>query len=185
MILLILGILLWMAAHLFKRIAPERRAAMGAPGKGAVAAMLLVSLVLIVLGYRWAEFIPVWSPPPFMWHINNALMLLAVWTFGSSEIRGGKVWPATRIRHPQLTAVKIWAVAHLLVNGDLVSIILFGAMLAWAVIEVIAINRAEPDWSPPPPAEPRKRVVLLVITVVAFAIITGIHLWLGVSPFPS
>ena len=185
MILLVLGIALWMAAHLFKRVAPERRAAMGGPGKGAVAAMLLVSLVLIVLGYRWAAFVPLWYPPSFMWHINNALMLLAVWTFASSEIKGGKIWPATKIRHPQLTAVKIWAVAHLLVNGDLASVVLFGAMLGWAVIEVVVINRAVPDWTPPPRAEPRKRIVLAIITVVVFAVIAGIHYWLGVRPFPA
>ena len=150
MILLVLGIALWFAAHLFKRVMPERRAAMGDAGKGLV-----------------------------------ALMLFAVWVFGSSEIKGGKVWPATRIRHPQLTAVKIWALAHLLVNGDLASIILFGGMMAWAVVEVIVINKAEPDWTPPPKAPGRKIAVLAVITAVVFAVVAGIHIWLGVWPFPS
>ncbi|GHF38176.1 NnrU family protein [Seohaeicola zhoushanensis] len=184
-ILLIIGIALWFAAHLFKRLAPARRAAMGDKGRGPVALALLVSLVLIVLGYRWADMVHVWFPPVWLWHVNNLLMLLAVWTFGASEIRGGKVWPATRIRHPQLTAVKTWALAHLLVNGDLASILLFGAMLAWAVVEVIVINRAEPAWTPPPKAPARKLVVLAVITLVVYAVIVGIHLWLGVRPFPS
>ena len=185
MILLLLGIVIWMGAHLFKRLAPERRAVLGEPGKGLVAGLLVLALVLIVLGYRWAPFIPVWFPPDFMWHVNNVLMVFAVWVFGSSQFKGAKVWPATKWRHPQLTSVKIWAVAHLLVNGDLASIILFGAMLGWAVVEVIVINRSEPDWTPPPPAPARKRYFLAAITIVAFVVIAGIHIWLGVSPFPT
>jgi uncharacterized membrane protein len=120
-----------------------------------------------------------------MWHINNLLMVLALWTFGSSHIKGGKVWPASVIRHPQLTAVKIWAVAHLLVNGDLSSILLFGGMLGWAVLEVILINKAEPDWTPPAKAPAKKLAVLAAITVVLFVVVVGIHYWLGFSPFPT
>ncbi|MEX0279652.1 MAG: NnrU family protein [Arenibacterium sp.] len=186
MILLIAGMLLWVAAHVFKRVAPEARARMGDAGKGLVAALIAVSVVLIVLGYRWSDFIPVWNPPLFLIHVNNLLMLLGLWVFGSSEIKGGgKVWPATKIRHPQLTAVKIWALAHLLVNGDLSSVILFGGMLAWAVLEVVLINKAEPDWTPPETAPKQKLIVLSVITLVMFAIIAGVHFWLGVSPLPA
>ena len=57
------------------------------------------------------------------------------------------------MRHPQLTAVKIWAVAHLLVNGDLASLVLFGGLLAWAVVEVIVINRSEVWVRPARPGE--------------------------------
>lgn len=184
MILLVFGVLLWVAAHVFKRIAPEARARLGEPGKGLVAALIAFSVVLIVLGYRWSDFIPVWNPPSFMWHINNLLMLFGLWVFGSSHIKGGKVWPANKIRHPQLTAVKIWAFAHLLVNGDLSSILLFGGMLLWAVFEVILINKAEPEWTPPETAPAPKLIVLSVITLVLFAVVAGIHFWLGVSPFP-
>ncbi|SFE30201.1 NnrU family protein [Roseivivax sediminis] len=180
MILLVLGIALWVAAHLFKRVAPERRAAMGDKGKGAVAVALLVALVLIVLGYRGAPFINVWTPPAFMVHINNLLMLVAVFVYGMSATTGRL---RGKMRHPQLTAVKIWAVAHLLVNGDLASIILFGSMLAWAVAEVIVINRSE-AWVRPEPGPAKKDILLVVITLVMFAVITGIHAWLGVWPFP-
>ncbi len=64
-------------------------------------------------------------------HLNNLLMVIAVFVFGMSATTGRL---RGKMRHPQLTAVKIWAVAHLLVNGDLASIILFGGMLAWAVV---------------------------------------------------
>lgn len=178
--LLVLGLLIWVGAHIFKRVAPERRAAMGDRGKGVVALALLVSLGLMIWGYRGAEFIAVWYPPSFLTHVNNLLMLVAIFVFGMSATTGRL---RGKMRHPQLTAVKIWAVAHLLVNGDLASIILFGGMLAWAVLEVILINRAEPVWDRPQPGAAKKDIVLVVITLVMYALIAAIHIWLGVSPF--
>lgn len=180
--LLVLGLLIWVGAHIFKRVAPDRRAAMGDKGKGLVAVALLVSLVLMIWGYRGAEFIAVWYPPAFLTHVNNLLMLIAVFVFGMSATTGRL---RGKMRHPQLTAVKIWAVAHLLVNGDVASIILFGGLLAWAVLEVILINRAEPVWERPQPGEAKKDVLLVVITLVAYGVMTAIHAWLGVWPFPG
>lgn len=185
MFFLILGLAIWVLAHWFKRLAPDARAKLGNPGKGGVAVLILISLALIILGYRSADFIPVWQPPSFMVHINNLGMLLAFWVYGSSAAKGAKAWPAYKTRHPQLLAVKIWAVAHLLVNGDLASIILFGGMLAWAVVSVILINRAEPDWTAPAPAGRATYIRLAVISLVLFGLVAGIHVWLGVSPFPS
>lgn len=179
MTLLILGLILWAGAHYFKRLMPERRAALGDAGKGVVAVALVISIVLMVIGYRSAEFIPVWTPPSYFVHINNLLMLIAFFVFGMSATTGRL---RGKMRHAQLTAVKIWAVAHLLVNGDLASIILFGGMLAWAVSEVILINRSE-EWVRPEPGEAKKDILLVVITLVAFSIVAGIHIWLGVNPF--
>ncbi|MFP7674396.1 NnrU family protein [Marivita sp. S0852] len=179
---LILGVLLWSFAHFFKRLVPEKRASMGDAGKGLVAVLLLISLGLMIWGYRGAEFIPVWYPPAFLTHVNNLLMLIAVFVFGMSATTGRL---RGKMRHPQLTAVKIWAFAHLLVNGDVASLILFGGLLAWAVAEVIVINRAEPVWDRPAPGEAKKDVVLVVITIVAYLAMTGIHAWLGVWPFPG
>lgn len=185
MILLIAGVVLWTLAHYFKRLAPEARANLGTKGQGIVALALVASIVLMVLGYKAADFIPVWSPPAFMVHINNALMLLAFWVFGSSAAKGAKAWPAYKIRHPQLTAFKIWTLAHLLVNGDLASIILFGGLLAWAVGSVILINRAVPDWTPPEPAGKATYIRLAVISLVLFGLVTAVHAWTGVWPFPA
>ncbi|QFT64673.1 NnrU family protein [Roseivivax sp. THAF30] len=181
MLLLILGLLLWVAAHFFKRVAPEQRAAMGNAGKGLVAVGVLAGLVLMILGYRAAPLIPVWNPPSFMVHINNLMMLGAVFLYGMSATKGRL---RGKLRHPQLTAVKVWAIAHLLVNGDLASIILFGGLLAWAVAEVILINKST-TWDRPEPGPAKKDVVLLIISIVMFVLITGIHAWLGVWPFPA
>lgn len=184
MIWLILGLALWFAAHLFKRLAPGLRAGLGeGPGKGLVTVALLIAVVLMVHGYRTAEGAFFWGRSPALTGINNLLMLLAFYVFGASAAKGEKVWLGTKIRHPQLTAVKIWALAHLLVNGDVPSFVLFGGLLAWAVVEVIVINRAEGPWTPPAQAPARKELVLLGITVVLFAAVAWVHMWLGYSPF--
>ncbi|MEH6749374.1 MAG: NnrU family protein [Paracoccaceae bacterium] len=181
MILLTLGVILWAVAHYFKRLAPDARAAMGNRGKGLVAVALVISLLMMIFGYRGAEFIHVWSPPSWTVHLNNLMMLIAVFLYGMSATTGRL---RGKMRHPQLTAVKVWAVAHLLVNGDLASIILFGGMLAWAVGSVILINRSE-VWVRPAPGEAKKDILLVVITLVTFGLMTAIHAWLGVWPFPG
>ncbi|MFL4468610.1 NnrU family protein [Tateyamaria armeniaca] len=182
MTLLILGLILWIVAHYFKRLAPDLRASMGNPGKGVVALLIVVSVLAMIFGYKWAPFIPVWFPPAFMVHINNLLMLVAFFVYGMSATTGRL---RGKMRHPQLTAVKIWAVAHLLVNGDLASIILFGGLLAWAIGSVILINRAEPDWKRPKPGDAKKDILVVVITLVMFGVVAGIHIWAGVWPFPG
>ncbi|QBF30446.1 NnrU family protein [Thalassococcus sp. S3] len=183
MALMILGVLLWIAAHSFKRALPDQRASLGDPGKGLVAVVIVVGIVLMVIGYRQADFIYVWAPPTFMVHINNLLMLIAIFLFSPAAKRGRVLHG---MRHPMLTGFKTWAIAHLLVNGDLASIILFGGLLAWAVAEVIVINRSEPDWAPEgAPGTIAKDAMFLVGSVILLAIIGYIHFWLGVWPFPS
>ena len=182
-LLLIIGVALWWGAHLFKRFAPDLRARMGDPAKGGVAVALIVAIVLMVVGYRGVEFINVWYPPAFMVHINNLLMLLALYLFSPAAKRGKLIYG---MRHPMLTGFKLWAVAHLLVNGDLASIVLFGGLLAWAVVEVIVINRAEPGWQKPTePGTIAKDAMFLVGSGVLLVVIGYIHSWLGVWPFPA
>ncbi len=180
MTLIILGLFLWWGAHLFKRLAPARRAAMGDAGKGLVTVVVLAGVVLMVVGYRGNTAPDLWYPPAFLTHVNNLLMLFAVYLYAAS---GMKTRITRVIRHPQLTAVKAWAVAHLLVNGDLASIILFGGLLAWAVVEVILINRAEPRPAPNPPASLGKEIGAVVGAVVVTGAIGWVHNWLGVWPF--
>jgi len=180
MILLILGLALWTGAHLFKRLAPAQRAAMGAKGRGPVALAILAALVLMVVGYRMADGAVFWGRSPMLVGLNNLLMLVSVYLFAAS---GMKTAVARKMRHPMLAAVKAWALAHLLVNGDVPSFVLFGGLLAWAVIEVIVINRAEPDWTPPAPKPAKKEGVAVVTSVVIFAGIAGLHYVLGYPTF--
>lgn len=180
MVILILGLTLWTGAHLFKRLAPAQRAAMGDKGKAVIGLLILASVVLMVLGYRGADTVQLWYPPAFLTHLNNLLMLLAFYLYAAS---GMKTRITRVIRHPQLTAVKTWAVAHLLVNGDLASVILFGGILAWAVVSVIVINRAQRDWTRPSPAPMGKEIGVVVGAVVVMVAVGWVHTWLGYWPY--
>lgn len=187
MLYLLIGLILWSGAHWLRRLNAPLRARMqdrmGDASKGVIAGILVLSIVFMWWGYGRAEFVSLWQPPAFLTHLNNLLMLVAFYVFGASAAKPAKVWLGTKIRHPQLTAVKIWALAHLLVNGDLASLVLFGGLLAWAVISVILINKAEGPWTPPPQAPAKKEIVLVVITLVLFTVVSLIHGWLGPWPF--
>ena len=180
MILIILGLLLWVGAHLFKRIAPDARAGMGNAGRGVVAVTILAGTVLMVIGYRQADGAYFWGRGPMLTGINNLLMLVSVYLFAVSGMRTAL---ARKMRHPMLTAVIVWAVAHILVNGDVPSLVLFGGLLVWAVAEMAVINRAEPDWTPPEPAPARKEIIAIVASAAVFAVVAGIHTWLGYPVF--
>lgn len=179
-LLLILGVALWAGAHLFKRVAPARRAEMGDKGRGLVAMAIFASIVLMVIGYRWVEDPQVWFPPYFFIHINNLLILIAIFLMSPAPKKGRLV---SGMRHPMLTGFGLWAFAHLLVNGNLAAIILFGGLLAWAIVEQIIINRAEPDWTAPAPGEIKYDAMFAAGSVVLLAVIGYIHFWLGVWPF--
>ncbi len=180
MLLLIAGLLLWMGAHLFKRLAPSQRASMGDKGRGPIALTILAGMVLMVIGYRMADGAYLWGRSPAMVGVNNLLMLVSVYLFAAA---GAKTALARKMRHPMLGAVKLWALAHLLVNGDIPSFILFGGLLAWAVIEVILINRSERDWTPPPPAPKSKEISAIVIGLIVYVLVSAVHYWLGYPVF--
>ena len=180
LLILILGVALWSGAHLFKRLAPAARANMGDKGRGPIALAILGGIVLMVIGYRMADGAVLWGRSPAMVGINNLLMLLAVYLFAAS---GAKTAVARRMRHPMLGAVKIWALAHLLVNGDVPSFVLFGGLLAWAVVEVILINRATRTWTPPPPVPMRKEITAVVATVIVYVVLVAAHYALGYPTF--
>lgn len=178
--LLVLGVLAWSGSHLWKRLSPDSRARAGDGGKGIVAALSLGAIVLMVLGYRGVEPMVLWQGPAFLTHLNNLLMLLVFYLFAAS---GMKTAITRRIRHPQLTAVKTWAIAHLLVNGTLADVILFGGLLAWAVVSVILINRQNPVWEKNPPAPMGKEIGAVVGAVIVLGAVGWLHGWLGPWPF--
>ena len=176
MTLLIVGLLLWIAAHWFKRILPDLRAGMGDKGKGLVALALVASVVLMVIGYRAAEVIPVYSPMAGMGHANNALMLISIYLYAVGGTKG-LLYPV--MRHPMLWGTVIWAVAHLLVNGDQASVVLFGGIGLWALVSIVVINRAQ-GWTPPTNGRGIKGdAMALTGTLVLYGIAAGIHVWLG------
>lgn len=180
MVLLTSGLFLFIFAHLFKRLFPDLRSRMGDPGKGLMTLIMLVGLVLIVIGYRSMPYIPVYSPLPGIGYLNNALMLVAVVLFGASVLKG-VLW--TRIRHPQFIATIMWTVAHLLVNGDLASLVLFGSIGLWSFGSILLINAQEGRWTRPAPGSALRDVALVGIAVTLYGAITSTHIWLGHNPF--
>ena len=184
MTLMILGLILWTAAHLFKRVAPGAREAMqarmGDASKGVIALLLLLSVVLMVIGFRGAESEFLWGRSAATTGINNLLMFAAVVLFGlgnsKSRLRG-------KMRHPMLTGVVVWAVAHLLVNGDVASLVLFGWLAIWALIEMPLINRASHSYVPYDGGSLTGDIRLGIIAAVVYGVIAAIHTWLGYFPF--
>ena len=177
---LIVGIILWALPHWFKRLLPNFRKSLGQTGRIGVALAVLVSVVLMIIGYRSAPVITVWSPPTFFIHFNSLLMLLAFAVFAVSHTKGRF---KGALRHPMLHSVQIWAVAHLLVKGDLASIILFGFMLLWATGSILLINRAE-VWSRPAPGDKPKDILFIGITIASFLAVAALHAFFGIWPFP-
>ncbi|MGR3617639.1 MAG: NnrU family protein [Paracoccaceae bacterium] len=180
-LILTVGVALWWAAHLFKRVAPARRAAMGDKGRGLVALAILASVVLMIIGYRMAPFVPVWTPPTYMVHINNLLVLIGIWAMSPAGTKGKIL---SGIRHPMLMGFRLWALAHLLVNGDAASLVLFGGLLAWGVAEIKVINAADPDWKPRTDGSIAKDGMFFVASIVLLGVIGYVHGLIGPSPFP-
>lgn len=181
MMILILGVALWWVAHFFKRLAPARRASMGDKGRGLVAGALILSVLLMIWGYKSATGPVWWGPTAALKGINNLLVLAGFYLFAAA---GMKTAITRHLRHPQLLGFSLWAVGHLLVNGDLPSFILFGGLLGWALMSMVVINRAQPDWAPATgPIPVRKEVMVALGALVSFAIVGLIHGWLGYNPF--
>lgn len=179
--LLIAGVLIWAYSHLMKRFTPRLRAGLGETGgKMVVTALSFLSIWLMVKGYGAAAVVVLWHPPAAMVLVNNLLMLVAIWLVGLGYSRGVL---RTRIRHPMLTGVMLWAVAHLLVRGDLASVILFGGILVWALVDRRMINRMQREWVPPASGPAINDLIHAGASLVLYAGLAFAHHWLGYSPF--
>lgn len=155
LLVMILGLLLFFAAHVFTTKREARAQAVARLGEGTYkiiySLVSLAGLALIIWGfahYRATGWIDVWYPPKALKHIALALMLPAVIMVVASYLRG-RIY--TTLKHPMLAGVKLWATAHLLANGDLGSIILFGSFLGWAVFDRISLKRRGDAGGPPIP----------------------------------
>ena len=190
MAILILGILIFLGAHTFTSFRDTRADAIGRLGvngyKSLYALVSIVGFVLIVWGfsdYRSHGLIPLWYPPMGMRHLTILLMWfafvsLACMNPAPSRIRG---W----LRHPMLVAVKIWALAHLLANGDLGGVILFGSFLAWAVYDRIAVKRRGDMGAKRVPGFRRADAINIGVGTVAWIAMMFLHPYLiGVRVVP-
>ena len=145
MLVLILGLVLFLGTHAFSMARAKRANVIGEVGESRYkliyTGVSVLGLVLIAYGfhlYRQSGYIEVWNPPVWTRHLALFLTLLAFIALASAYLPGHI---RAKAKHPMLLAVKIWATAHLLANGDLGSILLFGSFLAWAVVARISAKR--------------------------------------------
>lgn len=185
MTMLHVGIALWFVVHAFPAIAPARRAAlqqsMGEqPYRGIFSLFIIGALLLMVFGWKATVPTSVYVPPMGPNLLGALLVLVALILFFSSRVDGH----IKRIlRHPQMSGTLLWAVSHLLTNGDSRSLALFGAMAVWAVFEIIMISRREGPWTGSETASGKSDFIAIVIGTAAFAIIGHFHEALfGVAP---
>ncbi|MGV7213579.1 NnrU family protein [Bradyrhizobium sp. UFLA05-112] len=173
LLVMILGLALFFAAHTFTTKREARAQAIARLGEGTYkilyALVSLAGLALIVWGfshYRAAGMWNVWEPPTFLKHITVALMLPAVILVVASYIRG-RIYAT--LKHPMLAGIKLWAAAHLLANGDLGSIILFGSFLGWAVYDRISLKHRKDAGGPPiPVGGVTNDLIAVAVGVVAY-----------------
>ena len=187
MIWLILGVLLFAGVHAIPSLAaPARARFIGQRGDGAYKGLfslaLLVAIGLMIAG--WQSSLPSGFYAPPVWSRWAALGLMAV----SLLLFLASVLPTNVkrfVRHPQLTGVASWAVAHLLANGDSRSLVLFGGLGLWAVLQIVLINRREGAWQKPEPQPWGAELKLLVAAGVELAVLLWAHPWIaGVSAMP-
>jgi uncharacterized membrane protein len=184
MIMLMSGVLLFACVHFVPTLAPAfRTGAIGRLGeggyKGIFSLLLLASFALIIVGWRNTLPTPVYHPPSAMHNVALGLIavafLLLIVGARNSRLR-------SLVRHPQLTGVALWGVAHLLLNGDKRAIVLFGGMALWALIEMVVISRRQGVWVRTDAPSWGAEGVTLVIAALAIGVIIYLHPWFSGVP---
>ncbi len=192
MTLLVAGLILFLGIHSIRIFAENGRTALvsklGANGyKGLYTVVAIVGLVLIVIGYGQARMTPsmVWNPPVAMRHIAALLTLIAFVLLTAAYIPRNRIKRA--VGHPMVLAVKVWAFAHLLANGNIADFVLFGSFLIWAVLDFRAARRRDKaaGYVRPPEVSALADLITLVVGVGGWLVFAmWLHVMLiGIKPF--
>lgn len=188
--ILVIGLVLFIGAHLFVACRGQRAAAIARIGEGPYKGLFsLVAIVgVILIGYGYGEYratgwIAVWNPPAWTRHIVVLLMwpasICVVAPYFPGSIK-------TTLKHPMLVGVKLWAVAHLCANGDLGSIVLFGSILAWAVYDRISLKRRGDTGGLAIPLGGRRNDIIAIVVGTILYLVLGLlfhPLVVGVAAF--
>jgi len=186
---LILGLLLFLGMHSISIVAPGWRDAQVArrgemPWKGVYTVVSIAGFVLLIVGYGAARQSPkvLYDPPAWGRHLT-LLLMLPVFPLFLATYLPGRI--KATVKHPTLVGVKLWAVAHLLANGTLADVLLFGGFLAWAVADRISMKHRTQRALPGAPPRPANDLIAIVLGLVLYGVfVTWGHQWLiGVSPF--
>ncbi len=191
MLALLAGLVLFLGGHCISIVNERWRDTMVArlgegPWKGLYSVVAVAGLALILWGYGSlrGQTMTVYTPP--IWLSYVALLLLApVFPLLLATYFPGRIqWAA---KHPTLVATKLWATAHLLVNGSLADVVLFGSFLAWAVADRISMQRRAQRPLPGAPPAARNDIIAAALGLTIYAaLLLGAHAWLfGVSAWPG
>lgn len=171
---LVLGLILFLGVHSISIVNAAWRDRMAGrlgemPWKAVYALVAIVGLVLVIQGYGAARYDPVilYSPPGWLRHLAF-LLLLPVFPLLLAAYLPGRIKRA--VKHPMVLAVKLWAFAHLLANGALADLLLFGGFLAWAVAERVSLKRRAPRPIPGAPDSNTNDVIAVVGGLLIFAV---------------
>lgn len=185
MALLLAGITVWFLVHLFPAVAPVSRENMifklGENAyKGLFSLLILAALLLIVFGWKSSVPTTVYMPPIAPGLLPAVMVFAAFVLFFSSNFNTN----AKRyLRHPQMAGTLLWAAAHLLTNGDSRSVMLFGGLAVWALLEIVLCNRRDGPRDELPAASLKYDLIAVLIGGVAWAIVGHFHIKLfGVPP---
>jgi uncharacterized membrane protein len=192
MLQLLIGLTLFLGVHALQSLAPHWRQnrinRWGPLGfKGFYAVLSLLGLYLLIQGYAQARLDPVmlWTPPRGMQHATILLMWVAMVLLVATYVPGNQI--KAKLRHPMTLSVKVWALGHLLSNGNLADVLLFGGFLVWSVLVFRAARRRDRQSLHSGPEGKLLGTLLAVVLgtgVWAAFLMGGLHLWLvGVMPF--
>ena len=188
MTMLIAGLIIFLGVHSMSIVSASWRDAMAAkmgeiPFKAVYAVVSIVGFVLMAKGYGEARLEPVvlYTPPIWTRHLA-ALLLIPVFVFFLATYLPGRI--KATLKHPSLVAVKLWALAHLIANGTLADVLLFGGFLAWAVADRISMKRRVARPLPGAPPSKANDIIALVAGLALYGVfVFWLHAWLiGVSP---
>jgi uncharacterized membrane protein len=177
--ILVLGLAVFLAPHTLTALRGPRQGVINRVGlpafKISYSILSVIGIVLIAYGfglYRATGWIDVWNPPSWTRHVTAALVWLAIICVVAAYVRGDIY---RKLKHPMLVGVKLWAFAHLISNGDLGSIVLFGAILAWAVFDRISLKRRRDAGAPPFPVGGRRNDVIAVVVGTVLYLLLGLY----------
>ena len=188
MLVLVVGLVLFLGIHSIGIVAPGwRNVQVEQRGekawKGIYAVISIAGFVLLLYGYGLARQAPLvlYSPPAWMRHVT-ALLMIPVFPLLIAAYAPGRIKAVTK--HPMLVATKLWAFSHLLANGTLADVLLFGGFLAWAVADRISLKKRPARPIPGAPPGPLNDVIAVVVGLALYALfVFKAHVWLiGVSP---
>ncbi len=180
MLILILGLVLLLGAHVLTSFRATRAGLIeryGLPAyRGAYSVVSTLGLILIVWGfahYRAGDWVQLWTPPAWGRHIAMLLVWIAFVALATAHAKASRIkgW----LRHPMVMGVMAWAFAHLLANGDIGGLVLFGSFLAWAVYDRVAVAARGDAGAPPLDHFARGDLIALVAGTALYVLVLFLH----------